>query len=341
MKEPVQYSGIEIMKATSPCCNHCRFCSVGQKTFHNISFERYERIVERFLSWKEEKAFGDFFIRPEHLYTAATTPVEQLARRRRLRKRGGETDFFLVQMNGLVFMPDDELRDCLLAKKAAEITRINLSFAGKGKLHDTWVGRRGEYEFLLRIAKIAADIGLPRQERLFLTKSAIPHIEPLMDVLDQIPQLAERLIFPLGYIGWAKNLEEERITKRMLEQLPERVLQYYDAEHYKTEGEWIESLRSGNQKLFTNKKTIRLPLREDNLDEIEEKSCDEIVTELIDRYNKIDAVLPGMFALAEMYGDIANTRIYHPSSLDRKWTQHYLKDHPQISMEDYQIANYL
>jgi hypothetical protein len=334
MKQPVHYMGVGIMRETSPCCNHCRFCSAGQKTFHNIPFDRYERIVERFLTWKAEKSLDNFLISPIQMYTYATMPVKQLVRRFRLCERGGYTPLPL-QMNGLIFMPEDQLRDCLQEKKEAGFTKICLSFAGMGNFHDTWVGRRGEYKFLLAIAKIAADIGLERLEKLFLTQSTIPQLEPLMDVLNDIPGTVERQILPLVYFGWAKNLENERITQEMLEQLPEQISKYAMVENLKTEQQWIYLLRNGYQDESLNNKHLMLKLREDNIDKLEEGSCDEIITGLKAKYDRVHTALPEMREMAGMYGESSNLRLYMLSELEKKWTERYLKDNPQINMADY------
>ena len=118
MKQTVQYKGVAIRRETAPCCNHCRFCSVGPKNFDNIPFNRYERIVERFLIWKEKSALGDFKVAPTQMYTLATMPFKQLVRRFELCKRGGY-DLLPLQINGLIFMPEDELRDLLSRKEGS------------------------------------------------------------------------------------------------------------------------------------------------------------------------------------------------------------------------------
>ncbi len=166
MTYPVEYTAIMIMRQSAPCCNHCRFCSAGLKTWRNIPFPWYEVFVERFILWKEEHNLTEFVVIPFQLYTCATMPLKQVIRRLRLCERGGYRPLPL-QMNGLVFMPDDELYDCLAEKKEAGYRQIAISFAGMEKFHDIWVGRQGEYRFLLRMAEISADLGLERIEKLF------------------------------------------------------------------------------------------------------------------------------------------------------------------------------
>lgn len=346
MKLPVEYTGITIYKETAPCWNHCRFCSVGAKTFQNISFERFGNLIERFLDWKEQKQLRSFHISYGNLY-ANSMPVGELLRLQKLWQRSG-VDLHTAQfqnppnlsMNGIQFMPADELRDWLLARKEVGLSHIVMSFAGLKDFHDTWVGRKGEFDFLLRMARIAAEIDMNRLEMLFLTKSTLSQLAPLMDILDTIPNRVNRIIKPLLYMGWAKNLENERITQAMADQFPERISQYLKLGNFKSESEWTAALTNGYRPPFANRKHILIKLREDTIDLLEAKSCDEIIADLAERYDKVHAALPELNELASMYGDVANRRLYVLAELERKWTQLYLQQNPQISTEDYQIVNW-
>jgi hypothetical protein len=346
MELPVEYTGITIYKETAPCWNHCRFCSVGAKTFQNISFERFENLVERFLNWKEQKQLKAFNINYGNLY-ANSMPIGELLKLRDLWKRTG-VDLFTsrfqnppnLSMNGIQFMPEDELRDWLLARKEVGLSHIVMSFSGMKTLHDTWVGRKGEFDFLLDMARIAAEIDMNRLEMLYLTKSTLSQMEPLMDTLDSIPKLTDRIIKPLLYMGWAKNMEDERITQDMVGQFSERISRYLKLSNFKPESEWISLLINGYRPLVANKKHILIKLREDNIDSLEAKSCNEIIADLAKRYDKVHAALPEINELAKMYGDVSNMRLYVLVELERKWTQLYLQQNPQISSEDYQIVNW-
>ncbi len=235
-------------------------------------------------------------------------------------------------------MPDDELRDWLLQRKEVGLSRIIMSFAGMGKFHDTWVGRRGEYDFLLTMAKIAAELDMERFETIFLTKSTLPQLELLMNTLDGIPNLAERTVLPLLYRGRARNMEDERITQDMLEQCPERILKYLDLKDLATECEWITRLGDGYESPFAYRKSLIIRLREDNIDELETRTCDEILSDLTKRYDKVHAALPELNELAKTYGDVSNVRMYFIDDLERKWTQRYVQENPEISREDYELV---
>ena len=199
---------------------------------------------------------------------------------------GDQTDFYYFHAGGRA--AETYFRE----RKEAGFSKINLTFAGTEKIHDAWVGRRGEYRFLLMIARIAADIGMKRRENLLLTKSTIPQLEALMDTLDNIPGPSERHIGPVAYVGRGKNLEHERITPDTLEQLSGCVLRHTAMEGHKTERAWILSLRNGYEDPSLNEKFVHVRLHEDNIDEIESKDCGEIIADYKKRYDKVHAVVP-------------------------------------------------
>jgi len=117
--------------------------------------------------------------------------------------------------------------------------------------------------------------------RLFSIKSTIPQLEALISLLDQIPKLSCRRIYPLYYMGKAVELEEERITQQMFDSLSSRIRQYTDLgfgslrEPRTTETEWIDRLRNGYK--VANEKYLRIILSENNLDELETRYCGEII----------------------------------------------------------------
>ncbi|MDR1086265.1 MAG: radical SAM protein, partial [Deltaproteobacteria bacterium] len=178
--------GLSIMRESAPCANHCRFCSVGPKSFHNIAFDRYAKVVERFLNWRDQRGLTGFVIAPVQLHTMASMPMKDLKLRFELCRRGGYEPLPL-QINGLAFRPDDELKELLLEKKEAGFMSLSLTLAGLGRLHDLWCGRRGEYDFLMRIAALAGEIGFPRLEKLFLTESSWSGLPELIETLSRIP----------------------------------------------------------------------------------------------------------------------------------------------------------
>ncbi|MDR1085013.1 MAG: radical SAM protein [Deltaproteobacteria bacterium] len=330
MAESLCFKGLTVMRVTTPCANHCRFCSAGTKIVHNIPFDRYEAVVERFLNWRDHQNLVDFPIAPVQLYSLAQMPPDHLRRRFELCRRGGYEPLPL-QINGLGFRPDDELRCLLIEKKEAGFKQISLTFAGPSEMHDLWCGRKGEFDFLVRIAVICGEIGFPRLEKLFLTESSWTRLPELMDFLDRISGEVIREIHTLSYVGWAKFLEKERIHESTNEALPERVRKLAKLDGLKTEREWFSIIDQGHIDQEVLNVSIMIRLQENNLEWIEETDCEEVVEELKFRRQEAWSVLPPLYRLASAYGDRNNDCLYRLSELRHLWLDRFARDSPTLA----------
>lgn len=353
MKKKLTYIGLFFSTFNWPCNCYCRFCALGQKSYSNVSFDRVQGIVERFIAWRKDKGLPDFAL---NLMVGPSWGMDV----KRLKKYWAlcqHLDFNLgsrsILINGLALRPEDEFKDWLLERKEAGLTSVEFTFLGSRELQDKWRGRKGDYDFEMMAAKVASEIGLKRVERMFLTKSTIPHLTNLMDKLDPIPNLDYRWITLLAYGGWAKNMEDERITKDDFKKLPDRILRYVrTASALKTEGEWIESLRKGYEipsVTFLNhhvrrqyETVLHLLISESNIDELESKSCNEIINGLKEKQDQLFASIPDLDELREKYGAHGNTCMYGLKELEHKWIIHFLKDNPHLigetKLPDYMLG---
>lgn len=122
MQTPININGVAIGLYSLPCCNHCRYCSAGAKHLDNIPFNRYVRVVERFLDWREQK-HSELVVTPSIMYTHALMTYEQSKKYRELCFRGGYTPLEL-QMDGCIFMPEDDLEGYLEGHRRAGYTSL-------------------------------------------------------------------------------------------------------------------------------------------------------------------------------------------------------------------------
>jgi hypothetical protein len=260
----------------------------------------------------------------------ASMPAKDLKRRFEFCRRGGYEPLPL-QINGLVFRPDDELKELLLEKKEAGFKSLSLTLAGLGRLHDLWCGRRGEYDFLMRIATLAGEIGFPRLEKLFLTESSWSGLPELIDSLSRIPGEVRREVQTVSYVGWARALEKERLTTATWEAQPGTVRDLVNMEGLKTESGWLELIDGGLTDPEPESVFLMIRLREHNLDKFEQEDCQEIIDDLKKKqYSAWDA-LPALDRLAREFGDKRNDRFYHLRELRRKWLDMYLKIRPDLA----------
>ena len=333
MKAPVTVKGLTIIKYTNPCSNHCCFCSVGKKRFDSIPFDRFTGIVERFLQWKEQSNLP-LKIATAVMHSHALMSYEQSKIYRELCARGGY-DPLGLQMNGCIFMPEDDLECIMENHLRAGYTAYTQTIAGYRDLHDKWVGRKGEFDFLMTMARVGARLGYTRQEQILLSQSSIPQLKELVNTLDSLPGLRERQIYPVTYIGWAKRIERERPDREAIRRVPAILNPWLYPENsdspfcianYKTEREWIDWVLLHYQDDEPRERFMMVRVDEGNLTWLESANCEEVYEQYLLRYNMMYNLLPEMTELCSRYGDRENERIYFLSELERKWVELYLDE---------------
>ena len=134
MLAPLNIASIVIIAYNQVCCNHCRFCSVGKKRFDDISFSQFVKVMERFLEWKERGGRIPVFA-PAIQHTHALLSYEQSQKFLELCARGNCTPLPL-QMNGCIFMPQDDMYSLLERHRRAGYDRLSLTFCGNRSVHD-------------------------------------------------------------------------------------------------------------------------------------------------------------------------------------------------------------
>jgi hypothetical protein len=352
MRQRFKYVGLFMSCYNWPCSCHCRFCALGQKSYSNASFSRVQDVVEKFVAWKKEQNQTGFALNLM-IGPSWDMDIKRLNAYWDLCQRLDFGSARHILLNGLPLRPEDELRDWLLERKErAGLVSIELTFIGSKELQDQWRGRKGDYDYEMSAAKIASEIGLKRVERMFLTKSTIPHLSTLLDILDPIPGLSYRWMTPLNYGGWAKSMEAERITKADWDKLPERIRRYVPAAYnLKTEEDWITLLRKDYKILPVPfiKNSVRHPyetflhlvISESNIQDLESKPCDEIVRDLTEKQEHLSAAIPDLADLTKLYGDSDNARMYRLSELENKWIDLFLNDNPQLQHEAKSFGGFL
>jgi hypothetical protein len=330
MGRSIETDGIWVHCQTAPCANHCRYCQLSHKKLSNITFDRFRSVVERFREWKEEQRLADFEI-VQWLGRADNHDVNTLRGEMKLNERP-DWHLDLILLGGLFWRPDDEMKRWLKERQDIGIKAVVGSFAGHSQFHDGWNGRRGDFDFQMRTLAVAAGLGMELRQRLFLTNSTIPLLDELIEKLDALPGLVgDRVIYPLFYCGRARRLEGERITREMLDTLPERIRRLYrsDWKNWRAEQEWIEYVATEGE--IPEKVRLNLELDDSNIDQVEAMSCDEILAELESRTRAAYAVIPSRVELAETYGDPSNTHIYmFRWDMERKWLDRHLAKNPAL-----------
>lgn len=310
------------------CCCRCRHCSLGDEhRICRVPFGRAKKVAERFLDWRNEHGITDLSV---HITTGYSCWSDEAMDAIVFNKRIGATSWQYIPSNGTRFFPRDDLRRRLAERMELGVTTIGLTFYGLRDLHDAWAGRRGDFDHDLLLAKLAAEVGLNRQETVFISKSGIQDLPELLPVLDALPGQSNRDICPWDYRGRGKQLEEERVTAAQVRALPEQIRRAINP-RCKSEAEWVAGIEAGDCPR-RDKRAYLISVWEDNIDWLESEDCRDILESIRITDERLNNAIPSLPALAAVYGESAGERLYSLRDLEWKWTDLYLQEHPEIDV---------
>jgi hypothetical protein len=311
----------------SPCAHICRYCSIGDRG-SKFQIERWTAFVERFLDWQKSKSPNAPLVQGGFLGPAYNFDLETFVSLSHWYERTQGHALTWIPLGGVKMCSDPEMRQWLLERQAAGVEGVSASFVGYGSVHDRWNGRRGDFNFLMRTLRTAAEIGMEHGTTLYLTKSSLPLMDELARTLDTLPTPhIGRHVRPFYYIGHGAHHEAECITEEDREQLPAFARESLEKNFgLRSEREWIESIRSEEE--TPRDLYLHLELTRENIDRLEAMSCDDIFADLETRARVTLSAFPSLHELCETYGDRNGTKIMIPVDIDRLWLSRFLDEHP-------------
>jgi hypothetical protein len=306
---------------------------MGDKKLAKLPPTRISAIVERFLEWEQARG-GDMYVAYVLNYTSdydrhTLELVRDLSDRfpRRYKPLSG------ITLGGLPWRPEDELRAWLLERQEFGCKTAHASIAGTGKVHDYWNGRPGNFDLIMTTLRIAGELGMGLGARLFVTKSTVPMLQDLNEMLEQMPKHENdwRYALPFFYAGWGAKLEAERIDEDIRDSLPDwldPLIKRSSCDGFwRSEREWITHIEaSPEQPIETN---LILNVTDDNIGRLELMSCDEIFADYEARTHAAYAAMPSLYELCDRYGDEENRKVYPlQRCIEMKWLDQHLTNHP-------------
>jgi hypothetical protein len=318
--------GISFSLRHAPCAHICRYCLVSEtRKGSALPFSRFEQLVHRFHDWKQSNR-PDFdirtFIGPSFDYD-----IETLKGAGRLSARRGRS-LDILSLGGLRLRDAAEVGTWIDERKAAGIQVFHTSLAGCDRVHDRWNGRAGDFDYQMMILRRAAEQGIARRERLFLTLNTLPVFDRLLDIVENIPgEVRSRFVTPFFYAGLASRYEDERITEDVRDNLPRRIaaLQKGRFKEWRSERERIPVMMETAAQ--PRKMIMKLDVHEGNIDWLEQTGCEEILVEQEQKYREDYARVPSLFDLCEQYGDRNGCKVYMLSrDLEQKWMAMHVRE---------------
>jgi hypothetical protein len=333
MTKNVHFKELHIHAKTIPCAHSCKYCLMGKKRLARITPLRFLSFVERFMEWSRRKSSAPAvgYI----LNYTANYDRDTLVRLRELKNRF-DVDYAplrSVTLGGLPWRDDEGIRAWLTERQEFGLTNVHASLAGTGSVHDYWNGQKGNFDLLMRTLKLGRALGMSIATRIFVTKSTVPLIEELCEMLDRFPPHSNdrRYALPFFYAGWGAKLESERIDETIRDSLPNwfgPLIERSSSEGcWRSEREWIADIESRTTSDIETKLIINLT--DANIERLEAMSCDAIFAEYEQRTLAAYAAVPNLRQLCDRYGNRNGRDIYVlERCIETKWLDQHLASHP-------------
>lgn len=315
----MQTKSIYVMNLCVPCENRCRYCllSYNGKT-NGIDYKRSEAYAKRFYDWIQENrpdlsfVFG-FGYSMEHPNLLEAIDF--------LQEIGSPTGRFL-QLDGMKFRAEEEVRSFLMDLKEHGIQLIDLTFYGTEAYHDKFAARNGDYAYMMSILKIANEVGLPVETGIAVTHENAEQLEMLIDELQKY-QLEKLFCFVPHAEGKGVLLNAVRFSQRDYGTLNDKVKAYLNTNRFKTEQEWLQHPEA----FFADKRMIALTLTSENIEQFEQMPFEETIAYLENLDDTYYSVLPDVETLMELYGDSQSDLFYSARDLYLNYQRRYIEEY--------------
>ena len=143
-----------------------------------------------------------------------------------------------LQMNGFRFREAAELLFMMQRIREEGVQLIDLTFYGTEEYHDRFAGRKGDFRFVLQMVSAAIQSGLPVNISIPLMRDNLGQMEKLRGLLSEYPVTRYSYFLPHSK-GRGKQIQDQRITRREFEQLPQEIRDAFWKIPHQTEAEWI------------------------------------------------------------------------------------------------------
>ena len=300
-----------------PCHAHCRYCllsSCGKTS--GVGYKQGELFAHRVLS----ELSGKSDIRSSY-YIGYCMDTPDLWNYIRFSREHHSPSAGFLQMNGFAFREEKELLSLIHKIREAGVELIDLTFYGTEEYHDRFAGRNGDFKFVVRMLSAAVNEGLPVIISIPLMKSNLDQMDELTKLLADYPVSKYSYFLPHSK-GRGITLQDQRITKREFESLPETIRNHFIKIPHRTEAEWLED----EQWKLTESRNLTLVLTKDNIPFFESMHAKEIIAYLEALDDDYLSHIPSIPELAKRYGNPVNDQLFRFRDLLLKWQQCYIAD---------------
>jgi hypothetical protein len=325
--EPV---GVNLTAGLGKCSGHCRYCQLAYKKPAKFSVSRYAAVVDKFLDYKAKTGFGV----SQWLGYSFDFSADDFGLLLELHRRVSDCELKVLLLGGLPLMTGKQLDDWFSQRRNLGSDSVVASFYGAEAGHDYLNNKKGHFEWQISAQNAAARLGFKNYHRIFLIKSALPHMNEILDRLEEVDNVDGRVAYLLFYSGLGRKFEDQRLTMEILDSQPERLKAIYrdDKPKWRSERAWLEWERVNPE--VSAEGHLNLILTDRNIDLMEKLSCEEIISDLTLRTKAAYQAVPGRAELAEKYGDPSNDKLYmFMWDMECLWVDRFLKASPNIVID--------
>lgn len=309
---------INVCNLCVPCENRCRYCLLSwDGKLLGVDYDRSAAYAWRFYAWLKENRpdlsfafyYGYSMDHPKLLKT-----VDFL---REIGSPGGK----FLQFDGMKFRNDREIRELLTDLKAHGVELIDLTFYGTQAYHDRFAARPGDFDYMMRILRIANEVGLAVSAGIALNHENACQAGELLNQL-QVHELNRIFCFVPHSEGRGETLEPVRFRLSDYDALPDRVKAVFNRQRFRPEGEWV---REGSFSV-PQKRVLTVGLTPENVGFFENMDFAGTIAYLEKLDDDYYAAISNLPTLARRYGDPVGERFYSERDLYLTYQRRYIAE---------------
>jgi len=236
--------------------------------------------------------------------------------------RLGSVQSGFLQCDGMKMRTEQECDELMKMLHSEQIRELNFTVYGSREFHDSFAGRKGDYDLLVRMMESAKRFDVPFSVGIPLLKENINQIEAQVSVSNELGSAKVYLFIPHEE-GRGKDIQSCRVRKQDLSVLSEGTRRLLNVEVFRSEAEWLEEATIQHE----SQRMILISLRPDNVDEYEHKNAVSIVNEIEALDEEYYSSFPNFKELAEEYGDTTSDGLYRFRDLFYHYRILYAEDH--------------
>ncbi len=302
---------VNVCNLCVPCENRCRHCLLSwDGRLRGVDYDRSAAFAGRFYDWLKENrpelSFAFYFgYSMDHPRLPETVDF--------LGKIGSPCGKFL-QFDGMKFRGDRQLQELLATLGDHGIETIDLTFYGTREYHDRFAGRKGDFDYMMRILATANQVGLGVNAGVALNHENAGQAKMLISRLSAY-DLKHLYCYIPHAEGRGAALNPVRFRQGDFDALEDSVKKYINTGKFRSESRW---LREG---VFPEpeRRVLTLVLTPENVDYFESMDFGRIIAFLEKLDDSYYAEMPSLEDLADRFGDRENECWYSLYDLRLKY----------------------